>query len=262
MYMLQHSARYMQEGRSKKEKKWQNDEAKKEAKRRIRPTRRRREAEQGGWHGEVYTHQGTQKGPQQAGRDWTRLRAARSWRTHRKVQAKATNRLDTILLKDLPIDGRLNIAKKAFAYEIRRHGRWWSRNEEFEGLARMASAPRHLGKRSAETVLALCHTLRKRSNGELLDEVQWLEYTGLKDRQALLEKGCQVLECDWKRAVTQAAKEQQAGSDRGFWAGKASKKKPGSTRQKPGIFHRSKKARKKDADLGALLRGSSELISK
>jgi hypothetical protein len=52
---------------------------------------------------------------------------------------------------------------KAFAYEIRRQ---LCSDKEFEGLARMAKAPGHLGKRSAGAVLAL----HERFNGEVVDE--------------------------------------------------------------------------------------------
>jgi hypothetical protein len=49
-----------------------------------------------------------------------------------------------------------------------------------------------------------------RPNGKVVDEKKWLEYTGLKNRQALLDKGCQIVDSDWENAVKQAAKKQRA----------------------------------------------------
>jgi hypothetical protein len=91
---------------------------------------------------------------------------------------------------------------RAFAYEIRRQ---LCSYEEFEGLARMEKAPRHLGKRSAGAVLAL----HERCNGEVVDAKKWFKYTG-RNRAELLKKGCQLVAGDWTKAVKQAAKEQRA----------------------------------------------------
>jgi hypothetical protein len=40
---------------------------------------------------------------------------------------------------------------------------------------------------------------RKRTNGELVDETKWVEYTGM-DRTALIKKGDSMTRGDWVQA--------------------------------------------------------------
>jgi hypothetical protein len=142
-------------------------------------------------------------------KDWVRTKVARrqnvliDFRSPAEKVAADGKIQDLIRLEDLPSEGRPLIAKKAFAYEIRR---WLSSYKDFEGLARMPKAPTHLGRRSVEDLL----DARKRFNREVVDEKKWLKYTGLKNRSALLRKGSQLVDADWKKAVKQAAKELRA----------------------------------------------------
>ena len=50
--------------------------------------------------------------------------------------------------------------------------------------------------RSAHEVLA---EPRTRTNGELVDETKWVEYTGM-DRTALITKARQMMRADWVKA--------------------------------------------------------------
>jgi hypothetical protein len=111
------------------------------------------------------------------------------------AQLRKTKERDAIKLEDMHGDpkGRRKLALKVFAEELRRG----ISKEEFEGLAGGSAADaKSLGMRSAHEVLA---KPRKRTNGELVDETKWVEYTGM-DRTALITKGRQMMRGDWVQA--------------------------------------------------------------